>query len=487
MEPKRFSIKGSITAVLLALPLLVTGQNQSAVDYPFIYHYNVSDWGEYHSFVPTPKDIVPIPLYELPDEMTIKTTEDVQEEVLVSLVKSYLPDARFYWPRKDSHEYCMVSTESGTIDEAIKNLLDEDIVLSARHNYIRRSYLEYIEFCPVNEVATYGFTNEIQIQHLNYEVFPAAKALIESLGLQIIYNEYNNIWASVAVPKTTDVISVANKLYESGYFLIARPNPVYGHKTFEVQPIEESSLPFYYNMDGEKTYIYVSPFRFMVSKRPETEKSVIESTVRKYAADAEIKWYEENRCSVSTAPRQMGALMESLKHEEAVLDIGNRYMWISEYARLLNTGLGDIIQDFYFDGKVFLQFKDDVPDDVRNSIIQEYNLSHVPGNPNAYDEWLSQYWYELPATSDVLSVCNSIFETGYVDYAVANRKYYKEYHAELLGPDSETGISETDIKVQETGKQYFDLLGRRKDSPIGLTIVVTRFSDGSVRTEKKLF
>ena len=44
MEPKRFSIKESITSVLLALPLLVTGQNKSAVDYPFIYHYNVSQF-----------------------------------------------------------------------------------------------------------------------------------------------------------------------------------------------------------------------------------------------------------------------------------------------------------------------------------------------------------------------------------------------------------------------------------------------------------
>lgn len=39
----------------------------------------------------------------------------------------------------------------------------------------------------------------------------------------------------------------------------------------------------------------------------------------------------------------------------------------------------------------------------------------------------------------------------------------------------------------EVGKVYYNLSGSRIDSPSGLTIVVTRYNDGSIATEKKLF
>ena len=54
----------------------------------------------------------------------------------------------------------------------------------------------------------------------------------------------------------------------------------------------------------------------------------------------------------------------------------------------------------------------------------------------------------------------------------------------LLVDDAIVSVSKGYIKTNEF---YYDLLGRRMNSPSGLTIVVTRFSDGSVRTEKKLF
>ena len=34
---------------------------------------------------------------------------------------------------------------------------------------------------------------------------------------------------------------------------------------------------------------------------------------------------------------------------------------------------------------------------------------------------------------------------------------------------------------------YYDMFYRRVESPTGLTLVVTRYNDGSISTEKKLF
>ncbi|MBR5934547.1 MAG: hypothetical protein IKZ89_00175 [Bacteroidaceae bacterium] len=41
--------------------------------------------------------------------------------------------------------------------------------------------------------------------------------------------------------------------------------------------------------------------------------------------------------------------------------------------------------------------------------------------------------------------------------------------------------------TSQGNKTYYDISGRKMDAPSGLTIVVTPYSDGTVRTEKKLF
>lgn len=52
-------------------------------------------------------------------------------------------------------------------------------------------------------------------------------------------------------------------------------------------------------------------------------------------------------------------------------------------------------------------------------------------------------------------------------------------------PEVVTSVSSNRAEVEQTA--YYNLLGEKTDTPSGLTIVVTRYSDGSVRTEKKLF
>lgn len=55
----------------------------------------------------------------------------------------------------------------------------------------------------------------------------------------------------------------------------------------------------------------------------------------------------------------------------------------------------------------------------------------------------------------------------------------------LEPPEVVTSVSSNRAEVEQTA--YYNLLGEQTDTPSGLTIVVTRYSDGSVRTEKKLF
>lgn len=57
------------------------------------------------------------------------------------------------------------------------------------------------------------------------------------------------------------------------------------------------------------------------------------------------------------------------------------------------------------------------------------------------------------------------------------------YRLEL--PEGTTAVSPNPTVAERT--VYYNLLGEKTNSPSGLTIVVTRYNDGSIRTEKKLF
>ena len=51
---------------------------------------------------------------------------------------------------------------------------------------------------------------------------------------------------------------------------------------------------------------------------------------------------------------------------------------------------------------------------------------------------------------------------------------------------SPTIVEEKDIAVRVNQIEYYNMSGQKMDTPSGLTIVVTYYSDGTVRTEKKM-
>lgn len=79
---------------------------------------------------------------------------------------------------------------------------------------------------------------------------------------------------------------------------------------------------------------------------------------------------------------------------------------------------------------------------------------------------------------DIFEVSNKLYDTGYFLYVHPDQFMpYYVYGQTIISPSSSEAHDES----------YYNLSGEVKDSPSGLTIVVTRYSDGSVKTEKKLF
>ena len=468
------SMKQTIRYALIAMMLVSTsyaaGQNLSDSDYPFIY--DSDELYAYHY-----SEVYPIQLYPVLDQITLRKVSEMQETDFETLVRSYLPDAIFNWKTYQDN-VCIVEVGSDISDTIIDGLLKEDAVEFLYRNYIRKIYKDLMDIYPVKEIGVYGFRGRIEICYLNKKTVAKADSLIRSKGLEVSTGD--SVRARVTIFKNLDIIAVANELHESGYFEYATPikGPV-TTKTLNTQPIDKSTLPFYYNYSGNKQYLYELYDRFMVRKSPSVSKSALESVIKEQLEESEIIWENDSLCTVLTIPEQVEGAMDAILNENGVLRVSHEYFGVGAYEATLKGGEKNP-DAFGFTGVIELSFKNDISDADKAKIISDYNLKLAHENAE------NRYWrYELPNTSDVLAVSKSIFETGLVDYSSPAISLQISHHLNNTG--STTKVKETPSDKKEIATQYYNLSGQRINAPSGLTIVVTRYSDGSVHTEKRLF
>lgn len=466
--------RGSPTVGTTNTESISVKKDDAIIEYPYIYGYDA----DYSYYVPQVDDIYPILLYPLSDEITVIKRSDIEKDSIEVLVRDYLPDAQFEWPNISGlADLCLVITESGNLDYAIEKLLDENVILFASKNYIRKVYKDLMDLYPVNKVATYCFTGDISFRYINnvdVEANKQADALIESMGLEIYYQGIDG--GSAHIQKGMDIIAVANQLQESGRFRLVSPSFITHKKTLQIQPIDKTTLPFYYSDNGDKKYLYEVVDRFMVRINPSTNKSLMESIIKRYVEESDIIWNNDSALTVLTNPANVEKAMNALLMENLVIGVSHMYFNIGDYEFFLREGLRNP-KDFGLNG-IEMFFKQEVTNDDRLSIINDYNL-------NLVEEYVKIKYalYEVPKTIDMLSVCNSLYETGYVEYAIPHTTMVYE----VILWNSTTDVNTADSEPQEIGIKYYDLLGSPMDSPTGLTIVVNYYSDGSVNTEKKWF
>ena len=464
-------IRYTLIAMIMLSTSYSSGQNLNNTDYPFVYGYDEP----YPYYSPKASDIYPIQLYPVLDEITLRKKPEIQEEDLETLVKIYLPDALFDWKTYQDN-VCMVKAGSDISDGVIDGLLKEDAIEFLYRNFIRKIYKELMDIFPVKEIGVYGFRGRIQIRYLNKETVAKADSLIRSKGLETL--TVDSVFGRVAISKDLDIIAVANELHESDYLDYAWPiNGPVKIKTLNTQPIDKSTLPFYYDTDCKKHYLYELFDRFMVRKSHTLSKSALESVIKGQLEESEIIWINDSLCTVVTNPEQVKSAMAVIHQEDGVLRVSHEYFGVGEYESCLKEGAKNP-EAFGFTGVIELSFKNDITEAEKAKLISDYNLKLVGGIADL------NYWkYEVPNTSDVLTVSNSVFETGFVEYSRPLTSLYIVHQIHGIG--STTKVKGTLYMVKDM--QYYNFSGQRINSPSGLTIVVTRYSDGSVRIEKRLF
>ncbi len=486
MKRMIFNLKRSIAIITLLLTTLVAAsQGFVDSDYPFVYYYNASSLGIMwppFKYYPDPEDIEKIPFSELPDEMTIKKRLDVDQDTIENLIRSFIPDAEITWDIGIDTNICYVISDSNGLDETIKLLIENDGILSARHMYTRKMYMDLKKIYPVPALSTYAITDEIKLFYLNHDIINEANNYLVSKGFEVIPNEYGYDRATVKVSKTADIISVANMIYESGYFLIACPSWIRYCRPYSDKLIDKANLPFYGN-----TYLYELYDRFMVRKGTEIEKPEMESIIKLYSGHCDIKWIDDYDCTVFCSPEIVESAMSSLELRDEVQTVSHKYMAVKEYESYLMSG-DDYPCEFGLDGTLCVTFKKGITKLVKDSIIKTFNLDLI-----TFDSINNIHLLKVPKTNDVLSMNNSVAKNSYVDGTFPTRIHTAPVDSTSRLHDLVTTVCKPvnyetatqPVQVLET--KYYNITGQTTDSPSGLILVVTRYSDGTVSTEKKLF
>ena len=423
------------------------------------------------------------------DQIIIKKKSDVTQEKIENTVLRLIPAAQIDWI---TDNVCTIIADEQSIESNMSTLLADDDMLSVRPAYIRKEYKDMMELYPVSEVAVYGFTDLIAAR-VAYDT-EEVDVLLSSFGFPVEYTVGRPRDIYIHVPKESDIIAIANSIYESGYFYSSAPMMrsdfdslrgswhYYWNITREtnIEPMDVSELDYKFNSEGNKNYLYKLPGRFMLTKDRLTDRAEIEALLNKYLTDPYYEWKGDEVCMVETDESLVEEAIAKLRNEELVNSANRSYLMKSDYEFNLLNGT-DYPTIYSYSQELLISFKDDVSDSVKDSLRNAFNLTFL--EESYVTKWLA------PKTADVLKICNSIYESGYVKTAGLHW---------LLSDTgihlSSSGSGTTDIKGHEApvageivSESYYDLLGRRMDSPSGLTIVVTRFSDGSTKTEKLLF
>ena len=462
-----------MTIVSLALPLYSIGQDlPSSTSSEDLYFYSTSFSGSTYNQGPVGK----VMLSAVPDEFIIKKKTDVTQQKIENAVLNYIPEAQISWVESD---ICTVIAHEQSFKANMSVFLADDDIVSVRPTYIRNIYKNLMELYPVTKVAIYGFTDEILVKQM-YDNHDEVDALLASLGFQIVSSPIDSYggtrWHQIFVPKQSDIIAIANSLYETGFFYASSPRQCLVVRDTNAEPVDPSGLDYIYDSEGKKAYYYKLPGHFMITKDRETDKAQIEAIINMYVTDPYYEWVSDDRCQVETDESLIDEAIARIRSKEAVNSANRSYLKQSDYESKLLKGT-DYPGIFNFNQEIVVMYKDGVLESVKDSLSNTFNISSIKDN-------ITYAYWTASKTADLFKICNSLYENGYVKYAEPN--WITGFKIQFWSSGSETnGIEKTE--VSKTSESFYDLLGRRMNSPSGLTIVVTRYSDGTVRTEKKLF
>ena len=241
------------------------------------------------------------------------------------------------------------------------------------------------------------------------------------------------------------------------------------------QNYQEEVYPLYLD------YVAV-PDRFFIKKYADVTRDYLISLLEElFDGNYQIySWIGDDLCKVSVEDALIDNAVTELLKNDSVLIARRVYADKETYENY---------KDYYANGKpVTLEdIEVCIFNDITYGIKKKYNqnqadsIANVYGlvnKPNTYHPEQGGL-FSAPKTVDVFEISVILYETGLFTYI------QPDMHMKIWFW-SPTIVEKKDIAVHVDQIEYYDMSGQKLDAPLGLTIVVTYYSDGSVRTEKKM-
>lgn len=473
------SIKAVATVLLLTLPMLAIGQNQSGAVF-FI------DEG-------TPDMPMRTYYHAIPGRFFIQRSPDVNQDYIISLLDD-LTDSPFetsWCSTKDNQDnLCRVIIDDTSIDNIIDELLKDNGVLVARRIYVNeKAYNDYVYFLQESGAEFMDYidyilkSTEIWVfnnimctpMNLKPESVPI-DSICEAIGLT--YDMIGSVLINFKASKDSDIFEVAHRIFETGYFTRVAPDIIAPYSNMEKDfgdltgsYVNKTDHYFIYSNDGSKKYYYEIPDRFYVCKNEEFTCTHIDSLlISSIDCKYEVRWIDINQCEVIVDDVSTDSIIGELIKDKGVSYALHIYVSKDDYEEYLYYPYLET-HEVCFLPQIIIGIDEDSDRTGINNYCEDLGL--IIDRDNGTNIIL-----KAPKNADMFEVWQKLYNAewfkGYWQFPEFKFNMFWSNVLHLSADNKETVF-------------YYDLSGHRVDSPSGLTIVVTRYSDGSARQEKRFY
>lgn len=159
-----------------------------------------------------------IGIVEVPGKFMVKKKPETKQKDVESMILSLVESAGFNWFNSD---ICTVETAYAAVEKVIEGLLEQDAILSARHVYVTSKDLEHYNKTHLTEPLNIGFVDKIAFKFNNNVDEPVQDSILKAFNMTVDIR--NEVYEMAPVSKKQDVISTANRMYETGLFRFVCP------------------------------------------------------------------------------------------------------------------------------------------------------------------------------------------------------------------------------------------------------------------------
>lgn len=462
---------------LLVLPLSVKGQEQVISD-PFINSGTLS---------------IPSLVYykEVPNRFFIQKSPEIDQEYINSLLDE-ITNTQFEisWCSKVGYQdYCRIIIDEALIDSIINILFEDDGVLTARRIYVKKeTYDKFVDFIKQSGADFFDYLDRILMKYevwfqnhitctpvdLKPDLVPK-DSICDALGLT--YEMEGPTLIKFMIPKESGIFEVSHRLLETGYFISVRPDYLVPYSGMDMDfgdltgtNADKSDHYFIYSSDGSRKIYYGIPNRLLIQKGPDVTQDYVNSLLNELIDDYySINWYGEATSEVVVDDVFPDKIIEELLKDEGILFARLVYISKENYEKYLYYPYLEKYEECITNSNIKCWFKEEYDQAQLNNLSAVLGLTVVSNN----DTYIV---FNAPKNSDIFDILQKLFETG----------CFKAVNPTITMPNVTWTINST-INVDPIESSYYNVSGVKVNTPTGLTIVVTRYSDGTVRTEKRLF